>query len=70
MSGQWEAFKGETERVQGQRVSRGVKGKAGWLKEPWLMRDIEALITKMEIYFGIGSWNQTYPLKNVRIIRV
>lgn len=43
-----------------------VKGKAGWSKDPWMMREIEA---KRRHRSDIGSWGQAFCLSILKKIR-
>lgn len=52
MYGKWEAS--NTGRVQGYRVSAGVKGKDGRISKPLLTGDIEALVRKKKS--SVGSY--------------
>ncbi|XP_051883123.1 uncharacterized protein LOC127576591 [Pristis pectinata] len=47
-TGKCEAFQGEIVGAQGLHVPIRVKGKAGRSREPWMMRDVEALSRKKE----------------------
>jgi len=44
MMGKWEAFKNVISSIQGQYIPVRVKGKNGKFRDPWLTRDIEALV--------------------------
>ena len=46
MPGKWETFKSVVTRVQGKHIPLRVKGKAGRSRDPWMNRDIEALVKK------------------------
>lgn len=39
----------------------GVKGKAGRIRSPWLMRNIEGLFRKKEAWVTYGYWDQVNP---------